>query len=424
MFNMIQALGLLTNPEDTLKDRLALPDLLHFEYRHQQSYRDNSTLLLTVVLKTPELECLITPSSDTVTAALQQYSNLTQVSSALNVPILNLNAPLSLAPLEIEKPWGKELWYTGIEKRGVCTMGGIPIPWILDCLPVTVSGGTYQPPLLLKLLQPLPDEIFGDLYFEAHAQKTEVYIVTDINRQAWPDGVGRIRYGFDKLKLEQYSSDDNFRQAYLDAVNRYAQVRAAIDLELDQFQNGRLADVSDRKAWLSGIDDELLKKERELRHEMESFTALHDLQEGDVVHVPPLTPHSLQHGVTVVEFQTPYYERFILSFAQKVLTQDHWDTQEALTRINLDTEHVLDRSDGELIADFDDFRVMRLKLDPGNSIGIEKPGYAILMGLTGDIDLAGLIITPGSVRYVPAGCQLNFVNKSKKESVTLLAIPK
>ena len=115
---MIQALGLLTNPEDTLKDRLALPGLLHFEYRHKQSYRDDSTLQLTVVLKTPELECLITPSSDAITAALQQYSKLAQISSALDVPILKLNTPLSLAPVEIEKPWGKELWYTGIEKRG------------------------------------------------------------------------------------------------------------------------------------------------------------------------------------------------------------------------------------------------------------------------------------------------------------------
>ena len=262
---MIQALGLLTNPEDTLKDRLALPGLLHFEYRHKQSYRDDSTLQLTVVLKTPELECLITPSSDAITAALQQYSKLAQISSALDVPILKLNTPLPLAPVEIEKPWGKELWYTGIEKRGVCTMGGIPIPWILDCLPVTVSGDTYQPPLLLKLLQPLPDEIFGDLYFEAHAQKTEVYIVTDINRQAWPDGIGRIRFGFDKLKLGQFSSDDNFRKAYLDAVNRYAEVRTAIDQKLDQFQTGILADVSERKAWLSSIDGELLQKEQKLR---------------------------------------------------------------------------------------------------------------------------------------------------------------
>ena len=69
---------------------------------------------------------------------------------------------------------------------------------------------------------------------------------------------------------------------------------------------------------------------------MESFTRLLDLRVGDVVRVEPYYPHSLQHGVRVVELQTPTYERFIISFAQQVVTQDHWDSEHAIAHMSLD----------------------------------------------------------------------------------------
>ena len=57
------------------------------------------------------------------------------------------------------------------------------------------------------------------------------------------------------------------------------------------------------------------------------------LRVGDVVALPPGVIHSLRHGIRVVEFQTPTYERLIAMFAQKVLTQSHWNRQSALARM-------------------------------------------------------------------------------------------
>ena len=66
------------------------------------------------------------------------------------------------------------------------------------------------------------------------------------------------------------------------------------------------------------------------RRSMQAFTGSRALRKGDVVQVAPHVPHSLQQGVQVFEFQTPTYERNIISFNQKVLTQDHWDSDYAI----------------------------------------------------------------------------------------------
>ena len=46
---------------------------------------------------------------------------------------------------------------------------------------------------------------------------------------------------------------------------------------------------------------------------MATLLASTELRVGDVVTIPPGTPHSLLRGVTVVEFQTPVFERRILA---------------------------------------------------------------------------------------------------------------
>jgi hypothetical protein len=163
---------------------------------------------------------------------------------------------------------------------------------------------------LLKILDPSSTPVLGDLYFELHEEKREVYVVTHIDREAWPDGVGYIRYGFAPERVGQFANEAEFRSAYLAAVQAYESVRRA----LDSLPEG------------AEPDRELLALEPVLREGMNSFTGLRALRVGDVVEVPLLVPHALLHGVRTVEFQTPTYERKILSFAQKVLTQDHWDT--------------------------------------------------------------------------------------------------
>lgn len=375
-------------------------DVVRFEYLHDQSYLDQPPLELTVICqnRSTGLHGVIV-SHDRVPEGIVGET-LEQIASQLDAQVVNFTAPLPLTPLGIPKPWGEEIWYTGMEKRGVCTMANIPIPWVLDTFPQIVSGRNYAPPILLKELKPLADAVKGDLYFEAHADKKEVYVVTEVDQKAWPDGIGKIRFGFDNGKRSQFESTEAFAAAYLKTVQDYWQVRSALDA-------GENADKGN---------------EPTLRQEMESFTSLRDLEPGDVVQVPPLTPHSLQHGVTVVEFQTPHYERYILSFAQKVLTQDHWDTEDALDRISFATDTPLATNLDNVIADFDEFSVRRQRMQPGESV--DQPGgtYAVIMCIKGEFRIADTRIPESAAYFLPAECSEKI--ESDTDSVLLLAVPK
>src|SRR5690606_35807905 len=134
--------------------------------------------------------------------------------------------------------------------------------------------------------------------------------------------------------------------AYGAAVKRYEAVRRAIDALLDEKKQQQGMALSQPvaahqlKLWINELSQvaeyqHLIEFEKEYKQAMNSFIALQPLAVGDVVTVPRLVPHALQHGVRVVEFQTPVYERKILSFGQKVLTQEHWDTVEALTLVDM-----------------------------------------------------------------------------------------
>ena len=115
------------------------------------------------------------------------------------------------------------------------------------------------------------------------------------------------------------------------------------------------------------------EEEKRLRSEVESFVGTVPVGIGDVVTFPALQMHSLQHGIRVIEFQTPHYERLILMFAQKVLTQDHWDTGRALELMSSEAYRIpeaepLEKGEGffeEKIVDFPDFTVDRVLLESG-----------------------------------------------------------
>ena len=239
--------------------------------------------------------------------------------------------------------------------------------------------------LLLKVLDPSPQPVLGDLYFEVHEEKREVYIVTHVDPTAWPDGTGKIRFGMAQDMRQQYSDDDGFRAAYLSTVQAYEKIRRSID---------------------DGVPG-LEQAEQEARDEMEAFTDVFDLRVGDVVKVPTWTPHALQHGVRVVEFQTQTYERYIVSFAQKVLTQDHWDTEYAVAKMLLekpaepDFEQI---SPGvERIARFDHFNVWRVNGAAAGKLNLPRTlPYVVLMALgtteVGDLQLASeeACLVPGA----------------------------
>lgn len=323
--------------------------------------------------------------------------------------------------VSIAKPWGQEIWYTGIEERGVARLKGLnqfsaPIPWVLAACRDALCGQYAQSLILLKILDPLPEAVVGDLYFELHEKKREVYVVTSVDERAWPDGIGSIRFGFCEVKKSQFDSPALFKQAFARSVKRYEAVRRNIDT-----QQGEVA------------SPELLKQELQLRNDMESFTQFLPLQVGDVVKVPCFTPHSLQHGVRTVEFQTPVYERLILSFAQKVLTQDHWDTDQAIDLMSLDTAPALEfeqldaeSAKIERIVDFDDFEVLRYQLAVGQKIDLPaQVEYALLMVIKGAVELGDQVIEAEEAVLLPKSWRgVGVQNRSNDEICFLIAHPK
>ncbi|WP_308367817.1 MULTISPECIES: hypothetical protein [unclassified Microbulbifer] len=352
-----------------------------------------------------------------------------QLAERLELPVFDLDAPLPLQPVSVPKPWGREIWYSGIEQRGQSGVGEpgrlVPLPWLLAALPRRFAAGDERGINLLKILDPLPDEVYGDLYFEMHEEKREIYIVTRVDPRAWPDGRGAIRFGFNQRKRREMGSDEAFLAAYREAVAEYRLVREEVDHRFDILREGGGYDANEPlpaellKAWADQLPQELHGEEKRLRAAMDSFTALRPLEVGDVISVPTHTPHSLQHGVRTVEFQTPVYERKILSFAQKVLTQGHWDTEEALAKVRLDTPEQAPflelESDGhfvrERIVDFADFTVDRIRFFvPGDYHLDGGESYRIAMVVGGELKLGGIPAEAETAWLLASGAAMDVVS--------------
>ncbi len=351
----------------------------------------------------------------------------------------SLSSPIRLERVYIPKPWGQEIWYTGVERRGVCGLApdsgaSVPLPWLLEPLAPWLAGG-HRELVLLKILDPLPAPVWGDLYFELHEEKREVYVVTHVDATAWPDGTGAIRFGFDAGRRASYPSDADFKKAYRAAVAAYERVRRKIDAQLDSRRRevGITLDTpvppQQLIAWQETLDAELLREEQLLRGEMEAFTCFKPLRVGDVVKVPCYTPHALQHGVRTVEFQTPVYERKILSFAQKVLTQQHWDTDDGVALMALDPPaeepfsvcyrdaHVL----VERIVDFADFEVQRWVLQAGASHRLDLDGsYALVMAVAGEVAVGECRLLPEQACLVPGTMSATVLSQRGDVGATVL----
>lgn len=357
---------------------------------------------------------------------------------------LDLTQPLRLRTTHIPKPWGQEIWYTGVEERGVCELedeggGAVPLPWLLELLADRLTGGARQL-ILLKILDPLAAEVWGDLYFELHEEKREVYVVTRVDPTAWPDGVGAIRFGFDPERVASYADEAAFKAAYRESVASYEAVRREIDGLLDERRRSSGIALNTAlgpeqlQQWQAELPPALMERERQLRAAMESFSLRRPLRVGDVVKVPCLTPHSLQHGVRTVEFQTPVYERKILSFGQKVLTQDHWDTEDAIALMQVQTPPddpfvaVGGGGDSQIerIVDFDDFEVQRWRLPAGTGHRLDLAGrYALVMGVEGTARVGELMLCAEQACLAPATMAVLPVENAGGERLTLLvALPR
>jgi hypothetical protein len=293
-------------------------------------------------------------------------------------------------------------------------------------------------PVLLKILSPLPDAGFGDLYLELHEEKREVYIITGVDRAAWPDGVGKIRLGVNPDAVAEHGDEQRFRDAFAAAAQAYEVHRHEVDAWLDQRRasDGLPANEPVSPVWLrsqlAAQPAEWREREDSLREALDSFTSLKPLRVGDVVQVPLRVPHSLQHGVRAVEFQTPVYERKILAFGQKVLTQPHWDSRDGADLMLLKAAiepalPVLEQSPGlevEQVARFDDFSVQRVSVGAGHVRTGEPGSYRVLMGLSGRLGAGIARLSPEQAWFWPAALPFCVeVAQSAENTVFLEAIP-
>lgn len=410
-----------------------------------------TTLDIAVIAETVQLPAgavtvrLVVTDKVDIADACDHALPLQVIANQLGTVVIDLSQPLSLLPVHIPKPWGQEIWFTGVEARGVCSFGqhggSVPMPWLLQTCGSLLFGNADSTLVLLKILDPLPEAVFGDLYVELHEKKQEVYVVTHIDEMAWPDGIGGIRFGFNQQKRQQFADDATFRKAYLQAVRQYRAVRVEIDTLLDamRVKAGIALDAAlsaaQQKLWLAGIAPELQAREQALRDAMDSFYGHLPLRLGDVIKVPCFVPHSLQHGVRTIEFQTPVYERKILSFAQKVLTQAHWDTEQAMSLCEVAPVRAgelesLPAPDGvavERIVDFDSFEVFRLTMPAGQRFALDTlaglRAYAEVMAVTGSARLGGQELRPSEALFVPNACA-DWSLSANENTVVVVACPK
>ncbi|MEY3902036.1 MAG: hypothetical protein RL189_1342 [Pseudomonadota bacterium] len=322
---------------------------------------------------------------------------------------VNLDSPVLLQTHREEKPWGAEVWYSGIEARGVCavrTHAGtlVSLPEYL-----TLLAGTdrkIQTPPLLKILDPLADRRHGNLYIEVHQEKWETYIVTHVSPELYPDGLGQLLYGFSDTKLAEFAGNESdFRESLIQCVQTYESVRRYLDGE---------GDVKSLPLSLARSEVDLHVEAEKLWVQVKSYFAVRHVAVGDVICVPPFVAHSLQPGVRVVEFQTPTYERLILAFNQRVRTQSHWDTRRAveLARFNVSDAHQpMGAANSWLtIVDFPEFAVQKCILN--NSAAVLAPNGkqdvpSLLFVISGEVRISSgqedfdLAVSAGQAALLP-----------------------
>jgi hypothetical protein len=317
-------------------------------------------------------------------ASLDDNKQLDAEIDGMRIP---LDQPVKLLPVTINKPWGHETWHSGMEARGESSVqaecGTLPLLSYLSLAPRRLCG--RRPPVLLKTLTSRPEPVAGELYFEIHEHKQEVYVVSEVDERVYPDNVGAIRFGMNQAMRTRYDSDEGFRQAFLAAVRNYEQESPGLTAR---------STSSDH------------------RNQMLSFINLEPLRRGDALVVPSGVPHSLQAGLTVIEFQTPSYERQIIYASQPVLTQAHWDSLSAIANMSLEppAAPLPEAHPDPVIASFPEFGVRRIRLEATTAQPL-PPGlpYAVCMATTDNISIAcarsSLSLAKGQAAFIPGSAQ-------------------
>ena len=214
-------------------------------------------------------------------------------------------SPAALQPVVVEKPWGREVWYSGVEARGESRVGVGQ-----DALPLSEflrKHGRERDIVLLKALH--PDQ--GDLYVELHDVKWEVYAVDAVDHALWPHG-GRMLLGIDQRRRRALG--ERFNTALL-AAAQASEAAVQHGATTRNGGSGSASEVADVARFLNAVA----------------------VRPGDMVTIPPTMPHSLLRGVSVIEFQTPVFERKILAASQPVKTQRTWDSAAAVAAMDAES---------------------------------------------------------------------------------------
>lgn len=267
------------------------------------------------------------------------------------------DSPCALQPVTVAKPWGREVWYSGVEARGesgICTASGVqPLSQYLG------ERGRTKPVILLKTLQATT----GNLYLEVHETKSEVYVVDRI------DGRGGMLLGPRPDVLARLG-EGAFRAAVRQAAGQAEAGKAAIDA-------------------------------------VQSFMNPVGLRPGDAVTIPLRVPHSLLKGVHVIEFQTPVFERKILAASQPVVTQQGWDIDAAVAAMDLAVQPSVESPGGDgiqVIARAPDFTVTRYRVDCGDSFGV--PPWSLGWVVHGDLRCRDHYFHARTALLAPAATEL------------------
>ena len=272
--------------------------------------------------------------------------------------------PAILEPVTVDKPWGREVWYSGVEERGesgVRTESGIePLSGYL------ASRGRTNPVVLLKALEPTR----GNLYLEVHETKSEVYVVDRVDQAP-----GCMLLGACPRRREALG-DDGFRTALLGAAR--------------QAESGA-TDLAPVEAFMNRVE----------------------LRPGDVVPIPPRIPHSLLRGVHVIEFQTPAFERKILAASQPVVTQRGWDSAAAAAIMDLSgSPKVVRRGrQAEQVFEMPGFQVTRLRLGVDATFAV--PPWTVGWLVDGRVRVADCQLPPRSAFLVPEAATLRACDEAE-----------
>ena len=121
--------------ESVSQDLLDTPGASHFCIEHFANYRSQPTLIqLRIILlhEAGEIHTIISDHEFPLGTDINNLEDLTAAAKKLGGEPICLTLPLELETVSIQKPWGQEIWYSGIEKRGVSTVKSVPLPWLLS----------------------------------------------------------------------------------------------------------------------------------------------------------------------------------------------------------------------------------------------------------------------------------------------------